>query len=111
MLYQNTNDDEKYIQQVEAGELPMQRGYPLTSLDNIIRDVVLGMKLVSFDLRWFQQKHGFKLETLCATTLQELQADDFVTLSENEVRLTEKGMLYGDYAGKSLTRALMNFYN
>ena len=110
-LYQNTNDEEKYIQQVEAGELPVQRGYPLTSLDNIIRDVVLCMKLVSFDLRWFQQKHGFKLESLCAETLHQLQADDFIVLSENEIRLTEKGMLYGDYAGKSLTRALMNFYN
>ena len=110
-LYQNTNDEEKYIQQVEAGELPVQRGYPLTSLDNIIRDVVLGMKLVSFDLRWFQQKHGFKLESLCAETLHQLQADDFVALSENQIRLTEKGMLYGDYAGKSLTRALMAFYN
>ena len=110
-LYQNTNDEEKYIQQVEAGEMPVQRGYPLTSLDNIIRDVVLCMKLSSFDLRWFQQKHGFKLESLCAPTLQELQTDNFITMSENEIRLTEKGMLYGDYAGKSLTRALMNFYN
>ena len=111
LLYQNTNDEEKYIEQVAAGELPTQRGYPLTSLDNIIRDVVLCMKFASFDLRWFQQKHGFKLESLCAATLQELQADEFITQSEHEIRLTEKGMLYGDYAGKSLARALMAFYN
>lgn len=110
-LYQNTNDEEKYTQQVEAGELPVQRGYPLTSLDNIIRDVLLCMKLVSLDLRWFQRKHGFKLESLCAATVQQLQEDDFITVSENEIRLTEKGMLYGDYAGKSLARALMAFYN
>lgn len=110
-LYQNTNDEEKYIQQVEAGELPVQRGYGLSSLDNIIRDVVLGMKLACFDLRWFQQKHGFKLESLCAQTLQALQADDFITVGSDEIRLTAKGMLYGDYAGKSLTRALMNFYD
>jgi oxygen-independent coproporphyrinogen-3 oxidase len=110
-LYQNTNDEEKYIQQVEAGELPVQRGYPLTSLDNIIRDVALCMKLVSLDLRWFQRKHGFKLESLCAAALQQLQADDFVTLSQDEIRLTEKGMLYGDYAGKSLVRALLTFYS
>lgn len=110
-LYQNTNDEEKYIQQVEAGELPVQRGYGLTSLDNIIRDVVLGMKLACFDLRWFQQKHGFKLESLCAQTLQELQADGFITVGADDIRLTAKGMLYGDYAGKSLTRSLMNFYD
>lgn len=110
-LYQNTNDEEKYIQQVEAGELPVQRGYGLSSLDNIIRDVVLGMKLACFDLRWFQQKHGFKLESLCAQTLQALQADDFITVGSDKIRLTAKGMLYGDYAGKSLTRTLMNFYD
>ena len=96
---------------VEAGELPAQRGYPLTSLDNIIRDVVLCMKLVCFDLRWFQQKHGFKLESICAPTLQQLQADGFLEMDENEIRLTERGMVYGDYAGKSLARALMAFYN
>ena len=110
-LYQNTNDEEKYNEQIEAGELPIQRGYPLTSLDNIIRDVVLGMKLACFDLRWFQQKHGFKLESLCAQTLQELQADGFITVGPDDIRLTAKGMLYGDYAGKSLTRSLMNFYD
>ena len=77
----------------------------------MIRDVVLCMKLINLDLRWFQGKYGFKLETLCASTLQELQADDFITLGEDEVRLTQKGMLYGDYAGKSLARALMAFYN
>jgi oxygen-independent coproporphyrinogen-3 oxidase len=110
-LYQNTNDEEKYIQMAEAGELPAQRGYPLPSLDNMIRDVVLCMKLVRFDLRWFQQKHGFKLESICATTLQQLQADGFIEMEENEIRLTEKGMVYGDYAGKSLARALMAFYN
>jgi oxygen-independent coproporphyrinogen-3 oxidase len=110
-LYQNTNDEEKYIHQVETGELPVQRGYQLTSLDNIVRDVVLCMKLVSFDLRWFQHKHGFKLESLCADTLKQLQADGFITISEDEIRLTEKGMLYGDYAGKSLVRALLSYYN
>jgi oxygen-independent coproporphyrinogen-3 oxidase len=51
------------------------------------------------------------LESLCAAALQQLQADDFVTLSQDEIRLTEKGMLYGDYAGKSLVRALLTFYS
>jgi Mn-dependent DtxR family transcriptional regulator len=46
-----------------------------------------------------------------ATTLQQLQEDGFIEMEENEIRLTEKGMVYGDYAGKSLARALMAFYN
>lgn len=110
-LFQNTNDERKYIEQTDAGQLPVLRGYHLTSLDNMIRDVVLCMKMVSFDLRWFQHKYGFKLESLCADTIEQLKADEMVTVVEDELRLTPKGILYGDYAGKSLARSLMNMYN
>jgi oxygen-independent coproporphyrinogen-3 oxidase len=107
-LFQNTNDEEKYVQLLAEGKLSVQRGHYLTAQDNMIRDVVLGMKLVSFDLRAFERKYGFKLETLCATTIKELVQDGFITMSDDALRLSRKGILYGDYAGKSLARALMN---
>ncbi|MDD5035805.1 MAG: coproporphyrinogen-III oxidase family protein [Methylococcaceae bacterium] len=109
-LYQNTNDEQKYIEQVAAGQLPIQRGYNLTSLDDMIRDVVLSMKLVSLDLAWFQHKHGFKLQSLCAETLDRLTAEEFVSVTDDELRLTPKGILHGDYTGKSLARSLMSHY-
>jgi len=107
-LFQNTNDEQKYIATLAAGQLPISRGHHLTSLDAIIREVVMGMKLVRFDLRRFQSRHGFKLELLCAETLATLVADGFITLTEDEIRLTDKGILYGDYSGKSLVRRLMD---
>jgi oxygen-independent coproporphyrinogen III oxidase len=110
-LFQNTNDEEKYIQLLEEGKLSVQRGHYLTAQDNMIRDVVLTMKLVSFDLRAFERKYGFKLEMLCASTIKELVQEGFITMSDDALHLTKKGILYGDYAGKSLARTLMAMSN
>jgi oxygen-independent coproporphyrinogen-3 oxidase len=106
-LFQNSNDEQKYMALLAEDQLPVTRGHHLTCLDAMIREVVLGMKLVSFDLRRFQSRYGFKLETLCADTLADLQDKGFITLTEDEIRLTHKGILYGDYSGKSLAKRLM----
>ena len=49
--YQNTNDIHAYTQAVESGELPAFRGYNCTSFDLVVRDVVMGIKLVHLDHR------------------------------------------------------------
>ncbi len=105
-LCQNTNDDEKYVTILESGKLPVNRSYQLTALEQMIRTVMLGMKLIRLDLKAFQRRFGFRLETLCADALDELEAGGFVTLTESEIVLTPKGMLYGDYAGKCLAKPL-----
>lgn len=102
VLLQNTIDLEKYTATVDAGEIPLARGHQLNSLEKMTREVLLGMKLLNFDLRGFQKRHGFKLESLCASTLNELEKEKFISLSENEVKLTSKGLLYGDYVGQIL---------
>ncbi|EIJ41672.1 Fe-S oxidoreductase, coproporphyrinogen III oxidase [Beggiatoa alba B18LD] len=109
-VYQNSNDADKYISMVEAGELPINRGHYLTCLDQMIRDVVLGMKLIHLDLTAFQKKHGFKLSSLCGAELNKLQEDGYITLSDTEVVLTPKGILHGDYVGKSLGKRLADMY-
>ena len=73
----------------------------------MIRNVALEMKLVSLDLNEFQKKHGFKLESLCYSTIQQLDSEGYIFLSKNQISLTSKGILYGDYVGKQLTRGLM----
>jgi oxygen-independent coproporphyrinogen-3 oxidase len=105
-LLQNTSDLEKYAATVEAGELPLARGYRLTSLDRMVREVLLVMKLLRLDLREFQRRHGFKLESFCASTLKQLELDGFIAMSEHEIELTSKGILYGDYVGHALAECL-----
>jgi oxygen-independent coproporphyrinogen-3 oxidase len=106
-LFQNTNDLERYFTTLKANKLPLNRGHHLTSLERMIRNVALEMKLVSLDLNEFQKRHGFKLESLCYSTIKQLDLEGFVSLSKNQIELTQKGILYGDYVGKRLTRSLM----
>ncbi len=106
-LFQNTNEVEKYISLVEAGDSPIRRGHHLTSLDEMVRDVVLEMKLISLDLKKFQRKYGFKLDSFCGSTMKQLESDGFISFSEDEIKLTSKGILHGDYVGKSLGKSLM----
>jgi len=108
-LFQNTNDLERYVAAVEANDLPLIRGYHLTSLERMIRNVALEMKLIRLDLNEFQRRHGFKLDSLCASTIEQLKLEGFISLSENEIELTLKGILYGDYVGKRLTRGLVDY--
>jgi oxygen-independent coproporphyrinogen-3 oxidase len=107
-LYQNTNDEQNYMALLAENQLSITRGHRMTSLDAMIREVVLGMKLVRFDLRRFQRRYGFKLERLCADALAQLVEKGFITLSDDEIALTDRGILYGDYSGKSLAKSLMD---
>ena len=105
-LLQNTIDLEKYTAAVEAGEIPLARGHHLNSLEKMRREVLLGMKLLRLNLRDFQKRHGFKLESLCASTLKQLELEGFIYLFEDEIKSTSKGILYGDYVGQVLVEEL-----
>ena len=106
VLLQNTIDLEKYTATVDAGEIPLARGHHLNSLEKMRREVLLGMKLLRLNLRDFQKRHGFKLESLCSSLLKQLEVEGFIFLCENKVELTAKGILYGDYVGQTLVDSL-----
>lgn len=109
-LFQNTNEENTYNELLESNQLPIVRGHQMNPLDSIIRDLVLGLKLAHFDKARFENKHGFRLEALCGDTLSRLQQDDFIRVSEDSIELTAKGILHGDYVGKSFARQLIEMY-
>jgi oxygen-independent coproporphyrinogen-3 oxidase len=74
----------------------------------MVRDVLLGMKLLRLDLKKFQKRHGFRLESLCSDLLTKLQREDFITISQQHIELTAKGILYGDYVGQTLADYIKN---
>jgi oxygen-independent coproporphyrinogen III oxidase len=109
--YQNTNDLQRYTELIEAGELPLFRGYLYNDLEVMTRDVILGMKLIRFDRRAFKKRHGIDLLRLCEPTLARLRQDDFITVDDEAITLTEKGILYGDYVGRVLASSLESLAN
>lgn len=109
--YQNTNDLQRYTELVEAGELPLFRGYVYNDLEMMTRDVILGMKLIRFDRRAFKKRHGIDLLRLCEPTVARLRQDDFITVDDEAITLTEKGILYGDYVGRVFASSLESLAN
>jgi oxygen-independent coproporphyrinogen-3 oxidase len=104
--YQNTNELDRYVASVEAGELPIFRGYSYSSLDMMARDVILGMKLIHYSHREFRRRYGLDLLRLCREAVARLEGEGFVTVDEEHIHLTRKGILYGDYTGRCLAAAL-----
>jgi len=105
-VLQNTSDVPRYVAQVEDGQLPLARGHRLTARDMMTRDVALGMKLIRFDRREFKRRYGLDVVSLCRTTLDALVAEALVTVSDDALTLTQKGILWGDYVGHCLADAL-----
>jgi oxygen-independent coproporphyrinogen-3 oxidase len=104
--YQNTNDLKRYSELLEQKELPLFRGYVYNDLELMTRDVILGMKLIRFDRRSFRKRHGIDLARLCEPTLHRLQEDGFITIDDQAIVMTRKGILYGDYVGRVLAASL-----
>jgi oxygen-independent coproporphyrinogen-3 oxidase len=104
--YQNTSDIKGYTELVENGELPVVRGYNSTSLDLMVRDAVMGIKLVHLNHLWFRQKHGVDLLRACEGELAELEQEGFLTVGPENVSLTDHGIIYGDYVGRILEGSL-----
>lgn len=104
--YQNTNDIAAYSEIVERGELPAFRGYTCTSFEMMVRDAVMGIKLIDLDHVQFRKKHGLELRSLCAAQLAELKEEGFVTVDDRSISLTDQGILYGDYVARVLEGGL-----
>ena len=104
--FQNTADLNQYQTEVEEGRLPIQRGYTLSGLDLMVREVVLGLKLLSLDLKEFRKRHGVELRGVCAPALEDLDRQGFIEIDGATLLLTRKGRLYGDTVGKALGACL-----
>jgi oxygen-independent coproporphyrinogen III oxidase len=109
--YQNTTDLERYSERVETGELPIFRGYVYNDLELMTRDLLLGMKLVRFDRRAFKARHGVDVVRLCENEVGRLSDEGFITVEDDALVLSDKGILYGDYVGRILASSLETLAN
>ncbi|HKH49961.1 MAG TPA: coproporphyrinogen-III oxidase family protein [Thermoanaerobaculia bacterium] len=104
--YQNTSDIKAYTEIVENGELPAYRGYTCTSLDLMVRDAVMAIKLIDLDHVWFREKHGIDLLKICESDLAQLEAGGFITIDSQNISLTQLGVIYGDHVSRTFEASL-----
>jgi oxygen-independent coproporphyrinogen III oxidase len=104
--YQNTSDIKAYNEIVERGELPAYRGYTCTSLDLMVRDAVMGIKLIDLDHVAFRDKHGIDLLKVCESELAQLETGGFITIDKQNISLTQLGVIYGDHVSRAFETSL-----
>ena len=101
---QNEITLEKYEAAVARGELPVKRAFNLLAHDRVVREFVLQLKLGAVSAAPFRERFGVDIATTFAEPLRELAAEGWLTVSEEDVRLTRRGLLRVD-------RLLPRFYD
>lgn len=108
---QNHGEIPTYLQSVESGASPVQRALALTAFDAMMRDVVMGMKTTRIDLLAYRQRHGVDLSALLAEDIARLQTAGLLEVDTDALRLSDEGVLYGDYCGRQLGAGLRRVHD
>ena len=105
--YQNTNNISLYNEQIHNNKLPVYRTFPLSVKDEIVKELLLcGVRLASYSKKEFVRKFGFDYFHLIPETLEELRKEKYILEDSDELRLTRKGVLFGDFVGKVLASSI-----
>ncbi len=94
---QNVRGLDDYYARIDAGELPVFRGLELTQEDILRRDVITRLIChFHLDFGFIEKAYGIDFNNHFANeleALQDMQADELLTVSEKEIRITPKGRM------------------
>jgi len=93
---QNLDTWETYLEAVRAGKIPLGRALPISARDRLIREMILQLKTGHLGTDYFESKFGTNILDEFRAGWDGLANDGWVTLSENRVEVTPKGMLQVD---------------
>lgn len=103
---QNASEIDDYLARVESGRSATQRALVLSSVDHMMRDIVMGLKTTEIDLAAYRRRHGVDPGYLLAEDIARLQDRGLIETADDCLRLTDEGVLYGDYCGRYLGAAM-----
>ena len=89
---QNEKTVEEYQKRVEEGKIPVFRGHILNEEDLIIRKHILNL-MCRLETSWDIQSAFPELQN-ALETLKEMEDDGLVEISENSIKITEKGRAF-----------------
>ncbi len=94
---QNIKTEKEYFDKVDAGILPLAKGYLMSDDDVLRRDVIMSL-MCDFELHFkvFEEKYKIDFEKYFAKGLENLKQfvpDNLVTLEDDSVKVTEMGRL------------------
>ena len=94
--YQNTSNWNEYVEKLKEGKLPINRVFPTTVRDRLIRELILQTKSGRIDLSYFYNKFNVDVLSEFNSIYQKLQSDKLLDFDETEIKLTRKGLLRVD---------------
>ncbi len=94
--FQNEHAIEPYVQRALAGELPLARAHALTDEERLIREFVLQLKLGRLETSYFRDKFGVDVTARFAATLRRHQAEGWLAVEPDAIRVTRAGLLRVD---------------
>ncbi len=94
--YQNYDRIEDYVEAIDAGRLPINRALVPTEQQLLIRSFVLQMKEGRVLLEPLRRKFGVDVLEEFSVPLANQQRAGLLTVEEDEIRLTRKGLLMAD---------------
>ncbi len=94
--YQNETHWDPYLDAVEAGRLPIQRGLVPSARERLIRELVLQLKRGWIDPRRLRDRHGIDPLTEWADQWRQLHEAGLLAAVDPEPRLTRAGLLQVD---------------
>jgi coproporphyrinogen III oxidase-like Fe-S oxidoreductase len=93
---QNLDRWEDYVAALDRGELPLNRAFPTTPRDRLIREMILQLKTGRLDATYFRDKFGVEVLAEFRDGFQKLEADQILNITGSGVQLTRHGLLQID---------------
>jgi len=94
--YQNHHDFDPYIEQLNAGHLPVYRAFTPTDDERLIREFILQLKLGSLSLGYFKDKFGVDPADRFAEPLERIRDWGYLNIENDTVRINREGLLQVD---------------
>ena len=107
--YQNSNSLPTYYEKINQNSMPVFRSYPLSYKDLIVKELLLcSARLFSYKKQEFVEKFGFDYFTLIPEVMHQLIHKGYITDSQDELTLTQQGILFSDYVGRIIASSVKN---
>ena len=94
--FQNLTDWKSYIDSLDTNRLPLGRALATSKSEKLVREMILQLKLGRIKTTYFLEKFGVNILEEFASGYNRLRDEGMLTLSEDQVILTRKGLLQVD---------------